>query len=247
MDLLSFVGMATRRQKEYFRQAKSLAKKFKTQEDLETHMERQSLGLVKGYRDKLMRWEEYERTLLDKVLISALASVYLGAGNNKPDEKMEKAWPTIVGNMLPPLTKFLAETKEYVKQGVLRVGDDIQDFADNDLDEVMPPPTLEGNLEEEGAEEAREEKAQGRTWKSLASRVVQYLARPTFSYFNLGRFFVAQEQGFKEMRRTAKRDKRTCVDCKGYDAMGWQPTGSVPLPGQGCRCYARCRCAVDYR
>lgn len=247
MDLLSFVGLATRRQQEYFRQAKALAKKYKTQEKLEVFMERQSIGLVKAYRDKLMRWEEYERTLLDKTLVSALASVYLGAENNKPDEKMEKAWPTIVGNLLPPLTKFLAETQEYVKLGVLRLGDDIQDFADGDLDQVVPPPPLEGNLVEQGIEEAQEEKAQGRTWKSLAQRVIQYLARPTFSYFNLGKFFVAKEQGFRQMRRIAIRDKKTCKDCKGYALMGWQPAGSLPMPGQGCVCYARCRCSIEYR
>jgi hypothetical protein len=97
MDLLSFISMATKRRSDYFSQAQTLARKYKEQPRLEKRMEEESLGLVKGLRDKLLRWEEYERTMLDKVLVSALASVYLGSKTNKPNEKMEKAWPVIVG------------------------------------------------------------------------------------------------------------------------------------------------------
>jgi hypothetical protein len=254
MDLLSMVGMATKRRSDYYSQAKTLARKYKEQPILEERMMAESNMLVKGLRDRLMRWEEYERSMLDKTLTSALASVILGSKNDKPDQKMEKAWPTIVGDMLPPLTKFLAETKEYIDSGELRLGDQTLDFADYDLTGAIPGAIglgldeLEGiNPEEEGALEAKRSRAQGKTWPSLANRVSRYLATPTFSFFNLGEYMVAQDQGFKEMRRIARDDKKTCVDCRNFDSAGWSPIGELPMPGKGCRCYDRCRCTIEYR
>lgn len=217
-------------------------------------MKAESLGLVKGLRDKLMRWEEYERTMLDKTLTSALASVILGAKSNKPNEKMEKAWPIIVGDMLPPLTTFLAETKEYIDSGTLRLGDQTVDFADYNLLGAVPgaidleTDVLEGeNPEEEGTSEAKQKRAQGQTWPSLAERVSRYLSTPTFSFYALGEYMVAQDMGYKEMRRVAKPDKKVCADCKNYGEQGWAPVGELPMPGKGCRCYDRCRCYVEYR
>lgn len=254
MDLLSFVSLATKRRGDYFDQAKALARKYKEQPILEERMTAESAALVKGYRDKLMRWEEYERTMLDKTLTSALAAFILGVGPDKADAKIEKAWPIIVGDMVPPLTKFLAETKEYVDNGTLRIGDQTLDFADYNLLGAVPGAIdlgvdeIEGiNPEEEGTQEARQSRAQGQTWPSLASRVTRYLATPTFAFFELGRYMVSQDLGYKEMRRIAKQDKRTCVDCRNYGEMGWVPVGEMPMPGKGCRCYDRCRCDIEYR
>jgi hypothetical protein len=234
MDLLSLVSLATKRRSEFFSQAKTLARKYKEQPILEKRMKAESLGLVKGLRDKLMRWEEYERTVMDKTLVSALAACILGIKNDNLDRKLEKCWPIIVGDMLPPLTKFLAETKEYIDSGVLRLGDQTLDFADYDLLGAVPGAIdlgvdeIEGiNPEEEGVEEASQRRAQGRSWPSLAERVSRYLATPTFAFYNLGQYMVAQDQGFKEMRRVAKDDKRTCVDCRNYDAQGWLPIGEL--------------------
>jgi hypothetical protein len=254
MDLLSMVGMATKRRSDYFAQAKTLARKYKEQPRLEERMRAESLGLVKGFRDKLMRWEEYERSLLDKTLTSALASVILGVKNKQTDQKLEKTWPIIVGDMLPPLTKFLAETKEYVDSGVLRLGDQTLDFADYDLLGAVPgaieldADVLEGESpEEEGSVEAKQRRAQGQTWPSLAERVSRYLSTPTYTFYALGEYMTAQEQGFKEMRRVARDDKRTCIDCRNYDSQGWVSIGEMPMPGKGCRCYDRCRCYLEYR
>jgi len=254
MDLLSMVGMATKRRSDYFSQAKTLARKYKEQPILEERMKAESLGLVKGLRDKLMRWEEYERTMLDKVLTSALAAVILGLKDKQTDQKLEKTWPIIVGDMLPPLTKFLAETKEYIDSGVLRLGDQTLDFADADLLGAVPgaidldADVLAGvNPEEEGTSEAKQRRAQGQTWPSLADRVSRYLATPTFAFFALGEYMVAQDLGYKEMRRVAREDRKTCVDCKNYDSQGWVPVGEMPMPGKGCRCYDRCRCYIEYR
>ena len=254
MDLLSLVSMATKRRSDFFSQAKTLARKYKEQPILEERMKAESLGLVKGLRDKLMKWGEYERTILDKTLVSALAACILGIKDDNLDRKLEKCWPIIVGDMLPPLTKFLAETKTYIDSGVLRLGDQTVDFADYGLLGAVPGAIdlgveeIEGiNPEEEGIQEALQQRAQGRSWPALADRVSRYMATPTFTFYTLGEYMVAQDQGFKEMRRVSKQDKKCCADCKLYDGMGWRPIGELPMPGKGCRCYDRCRCFIEYR
>ena len=254
MDLLSAIGQITKRRSDFFSQAKTLASKSKDQPTLEERMKGEAIALVKGYRDKLMKWEEYERTLIDKTLVSALAAVILGVGTDKPEQKLEKSWPVIVGDMLPPLLTFLAETKTYIDSGVLRLGDQTLDFADYNLLGAVPGAVDIGideldniNPEQIGELEAEQQRAQGKTWFSLAQRVIRYLSSPTFSFFNLGQYMVSQDQGFKEMRRVSRRDKKCCTDCKQYDSMGWQPFGELPIPGKGCRCYDRCRCYVEYQ
>ncbi len=254
MDLLSAIGMVTKRRSDFFSQAKTLAAKCKDQPTLEERMKSEAIALVRGYRDKLMKWEEYERTLIDKTLVSALAAVILGVGTDKPEQKLEKSWPVIVGDMLPPLLTFLVETKTYIDSGVLRPGDQTLDFADYNLLGAVPGAIDIGideleniNPEQIGELEAEQQRAQGKTWPSLAERVSRYLATPTFSFYNLGLYMVSQDQGFKEMRRVAKRDKKCCIDCKQYDSMGWQPFGELPMPGKGCRCYDRCRCFIEYK
>lgn len=217
-------------------------------------MRAESLGLVKGLRDKLMKWNEYERTMLDKTLVSALAACILGLKEDKSNRRLEKCWPIIVGDMIPPLTKFLAETKQYIDSGVLRLGDQTVDFADYGLLGAVPGAmdlTVDEiggiNPEEEGVQEASQGRAQGKNWPSLADRVSRYLATPTFAFFALGEYMIAHDQGFKEMRRIAHRDKKTCLDCKNYGEQGWAPIGELPIPGKGCRCYDRCRCSIEYR
>lgn len=232
MDLLSAIGQVTKRRGDFFSQAERLAKKYPDQLALEEHMLADSLILVKGLRDKQLRFEEYERSLMEKTLISALAAVYLGAGKAKPKDKMEKAWPTIVGEMMPPLVQFLTETQTYLDNGVLLQGDKTLDF-----DELTDKAELE-------AEEGR---AQGKTWPGLLSRVSRYLSTMAHSFFSLGSFFVRQEQGSSEMRRVAKKDKKCCIDCETFNAAGWQPIGSLPMPGRECRCFDRCRCFIEYR
>ena len=263
MDLLSAVGLVTKRRGDYLAQAETLAKKTKTQEQLEQKMFDESRILVKGLRDKQMKWAEYERALMDKTLVSALAAVYLGAGEAKPKDKMEKAWPSVVGDMMPPLVAFIDETKSYIDQGLLRIGDDTQDFADVDWDkyfdndfemddDVLTDPEDPGkyqikNPAQHAATVASTAGGKGRTWRGLLTRVGRYLATPTFGFFNFGRFMRKQEQGFSEMRRVARLDKRTCPDCINYHEQGWQPIGTLPMPGHGCRCYDRCRCHIEYR
>ncbi len=234
MDLLSAVGMATKRRGDYFQQAETLAKKVKNLGDLETLMKKESLVVVKGLRDKQIRWGEYERTLLDKTLISALAAVYLGSEGKKPYDKMEKAWPVVVGDMLTPLIAFLKETESRLEDGILKIGDQTLEFD-------------EKNPREVATNELQEKYGVGQTWPGVLARVIRYLANPAYSFFDLGRYYVREEQGYKEMRRVPKLDKRTCPDCVEFGNVGWQPLGTLPMPGRECQCYDYCRCSIEYR
>jgi hypothetical protein len=218
MELLSAVGQATKRRATLFNQAVVVAKKSKDQSTLEERMAVQAKVLVKGLRDKLMKWEEYERSVTDKTLISALASVYLGAGDSDPESKMEKAWPTVLGDMLPPLMEFLDETKGAIDGGTIMLGNQTEEFR-------------------EGVG----------SWVGLVTRLIRYLANPSYSFFKLGEFYVKREQGYREMRRINKGDARVCPDCRLYSYVGWVPVGGLPMPGRQCRCYDRCRCGVEYR
>jgi hypothetical protein len=53
-------------------------------------------------------------------------------------------------------------------------------------------------------------------------------------------------RGTTEMSRE-RHSTESCPSCIRYEAAGWQPVGSLPLPGQESECLTRCRCSVDYR
>lgn len=218
MDLLTAIGQITKRRTDLLSQAKRLALKVETQENLESRMTTQSKVLVDGLRNKLIKWEEYERALTDKIIVAALAAVYLGADNSQPAAKMEKAWPTILGDMLPPLITFIDETRNAINDGRIIIGSQTEEFR-------------------EGVS----------SWAGLISRVIRYLANPSYSFFQLGTYYTKQEQGYREMVRHDRGDGRVCPDCAGFSSLGWQPVGSLPMPGRECQCYDRCRCRVEYR
>jgi hypothetical protein len=147
------------------------------------------------------------------------------------------------------LKTFMDETKIYLDNGILKYNDDSLDFADGYLD---PEDSLGpiGDPEEEidaGIAEAEQGSSIGKTWPAVYGRVNRYLSTPLYSFFYLGDFYNKKEQGYKEMRRVAQRDRRTCPDCVNFGQMGWQPIGSLPLPGKDCRCWDRCRCYIEYR
>ena len=248
MDLLSLVGIATKQRPEYFKQAERLATRYKELPALEERMAQESKAIVKGLRDKQLRFEEYERTMVDKTLTAALAAVYLGAKDNRPKEKMEGAWGSIVGNMLPPLKGFLDETKLYLDNGTLKFNDDALDFADYDYDvqDALGPNDDQGLIEDD-IEEAKKDRAIGKSWPALFGRVKRYTSTPLYSFYSLGEFMTNRELGYKEMRRVPRIDARTCPDCISFGGQGWQPIGSLPMPGKDCRCWDRCRCSMEYR
>lgn len=259
MDLLSLVSQSTKRKGDFFSEAEKLAKQLKTKRNLGIKMAETSRVLVKALRDKQVKWDEYARSLMQNTLVSALASVYLGAKDSEPRKRMEQAWPIIVGDVLPPLVKFLAETDFRINKGILRIGDQTEDFSEFDFaskplpalgdvpDEIPDEDLLDDIDIEFDPEEIEEEDKKGKTWIGLFYRVNRYLVSPIYGNSELGIFLIKRDQGYREMRRIAKRDKRTCDDCKNFAELGWQPFGSLPMPGRQCTCYDRCRCRIEYR
>jgi hypothetical protein len=257
MDLLSLVSQSTKRKGDFLREAKQLAKKAKNEDNLEKLMEGDARIMVKALRDKQIKWDEYARTLMQKTLVSALAAVYLGSKDSKPEKRMEDAWPTIVGSMLPPLVKFLTETEYRVNKGILRIGDTTEDFSEwdfsampplGDVPDEIPDDELQDDIDIEfDPEEIEGKDKKGKSWVGLYYRVGRYMVTPIYGHAQLGIFLIKRDQGYREMRRVAKKDKRTCADCKNFASLGWQPMGSLPMPGKMCTCYDRCRCVIEYR
>lgn len=249
MDLLALIGDVAKRREDLFRQAEGLARKFKTQENLEKRRSSDSEKLVESLRNKTLSWVEYERSLSEGSLISSLAAVYLGAKGNSPRAIMERAWPMIVGELLPPLNTFLQETKEYLDSGKLVLEEDVEDFADADGgkaniwqgDDIPLPPG------ESPITVGKVDSKKRPSWKGISSRASRYMASSTYSSSALGSHLVKVSQGFSYMRRFALHDDKTCADCARYAERGWQSLGSLPLPGKQCQCYDRCRCRVEYR
>jgi hypothetical protein len=249
MDLLSLIGETTKRKGALLTQASRLAQHSKSQGTLEAKMQEEAKGLVKALRDGEIRWGEYSRTLVDRTLISALAAVYLGSWDSNPNSRMEQAFPVIVGDMMPPLKNFLDQTQGALESGVLMVGDKALDFADGDLFEDIYIPEgseMEPMLETSGQINPKQQH-RTTTWPGLYSRVKRYISSPTFSFYALGESLAKKDQGYKQMRRVAKKDPRTCPDCEQFERKGWQPIGTLPMPGKQCRCFDRCRCYVEYR
>jgi len=57
----------------------------------------------------------------------------------------------------------------------------------------------------------------------------------------------AQKAGYDEERWVLGVAEH-CDDCLAYEAMGWQPIGTFPLPGSGAtRCLTNCACHLEYR
>lgn len=85
------------------------------------------------------------------------------------------------------------------------------------------------------------------SWAGVINRLVRFIATPTYNFFQLSNFEVHKRQGAGEMRRQTRQDSRVCTDCLYFESFGWQPLGTLPLPGEQCICFDRCRCVVFYR
>lgn len=125
-----------------------------------------------------------------------------------------------------------ASPTKYASRSIAYDDDLAQDIIDD-----MPTRLLEGSPG----------KAIPATWGGVEARTGRYIVTPIFGWNEYGQMGLKQEQGFREMIRYARLDKKCCEDCIGYAAQGWQPIGILPVPGQRCRCHDNCRCWTDYR
>lgn len=65
-------------------------------------------------------------------------------------------------------------------------------------------------------------------------------------------FFAAEREAVRESgrqfeERRTLHARESCVSCVDYARMGWQPAGTLPLPGQNSKCGSFCRCTIERR
>lgn len=55
-----------------------------------------------------------------------------------------------------------------------------------------------------------------------------------------------KEAGYTHERRLLNPAEH-CEDCIRYDAMGWQPIGTLPRPTEKSECRAHCKCSMEFK
>lgn len=239
MELLTFIGQAARRKGDYIERADRLAESTGSLEKLEEEMGGRATALARKLNAGKITFSEFQRAVAEDTLVSSLAAVKLGYGRDSG--LTDSAYAETMGAM-QYLWRFFEDIKRALSEGKIEYGSAEQDFADAEEteDEILDEIPESALTPTPGASIPA-------SWRGLRTRLERYLVTPAYRWFNAGRMARRQELGAREMRRRALRDKRTCQDCRDYDAAGWQPIGSLPVPGTRCRCHDRCRCVLEFR
>lgn len=237
MELLTFIGQAARRKRDYIERAEDLADSTKSLERLEEEMSERATSLSRKLAIGKITFAEFQRAVAEDTLVSSLAATHLGRG--KRTELSDSAYAEAMGQM-QYLWRFFEDIRKALDEGKIKYGS--VDFAA--VDELED--AILGFIPED-ALDAEPGKSIPSSWSGVRSRLDRYLVTPAYRWYNAGEMARRQELGSTEVRRIAKRDKRVCRDCLDYEAAGWQPIGSLPVPGTRCRCLDRCRCRLEYR
>lgn len=250
MELLTYIGQLVSRRKTLEDRAQELLSGRDSVEKMEKEMRDRNLALVERLRRAKIRFTEFQRVAADETMTAALAGIMLGGKTRK----LTEAQFAEATNSLPYLWKYFNDIQKALNTGRIEqvsdyseIDDMLYDLMIEDPDQYemmleiiddIPTGLLEGSAG--GA-------AIPATWEGVLGRLDRYLVSPIYGFAALGAMGLAQTQGYREMRRYARLDRKTCEDCIGYDAQGWVPIGLLPPPGQRCRCHDRCRCFVEYR
>lgn len=79
----------------------------------------------------------------------------------------------------------------------------------------------------------------------IADRMSMYGEHIRMSYWS-GSTAGKGEAGYTQERRVLTAAEH-CDDCEGYASQGWVEIGTLPPPGDGSVCGARCACEMDYQ
>ena len=255
MELLTYIGQATKRKSRFEEFADDLVSEFPSVEKIEEEMAKRNSALASRLEKGKMRFSEFERVAADSTVTAALSGVMLG---DKRDTNLKDQTFATTMRSLPYLWKFYEDIKSSLQDGRLSYAGS----TDGELEGLSLSPSKGARKAltayDELAQDVLDEiptrlmvptvgKSTPATWNGVESRLSRYLVTPVYSWFSFGEMERMSRVGMKQMRRRAYLDKRCCVDCIGYDAMGWQPMGALPVPGERCRCLDRCRCSMDYR
>lgn len=259
MELLSYVSQVAKRKDRLIERSRDLAASYSTLDSLEQEMGEQNKGFVYRLKTDRMRFTEFQRVVADGTITSALSGVMLGDGikTNLTDSTFASTTKA-----LPYLWKYFNDLDTAIRSGKLEkmsseeaVGPDIgksptkyartgttgmtDDDAYQAMLDQMPTRLMSGDATG---------KAIPATWEGVEERTSRYLVTPIYGWYSFGEMDQKRRTGFKEMwRKIPKVDSKCCDDCLRYSGMGWVPMGTLPPPGQGCRCLDRCRCFIEYR
>ena len=258
MELLTYISQVAKRKPRFEERAADLAKAFPAVEELEEEMRGRTSGLIKRLSRGKMRFTEFERAAADDTITSALAGVMLGDGRETSlrDETFASTTRT-----MPYLWEFYREILYSLNDGKLvYVEGDEDPPAINSADPgrspskyaklgygATDPEVFQDMVDAMPTRQPQLGKSRPASWEGVEYRLGNYLAAPVYSWYTKGQMANAQRTGFREMRRECICDKKTCRDCRAWAADGWQPIGTLPLPGDRCQCLFNCRCSLDYR
>lgn len=255
MELLTYVGQATKRKSLFEELAEDVVSEFSSLEAVEEEMAKRNKALATRLERGKIRFDEFQRVSADGTITSALSGVLLGDGNQTSLKDQ-----TFAASMrsLPYLWKFHESIKSSLQTGRLAYAGtrngELEGLAFSPSKGARKAFTATDELAQEVLDEIptrlmvpTEGVSTPASWQGVEERLSRYLVTPVYSWYSFGEMERMNRIGMKQMRRVARLDKVCCDDCRGYDSMGWQPLGTLPVPGERCRCHDRCRCVIEYR
>lgn len=242
MELLSYLSTLNSRRKALEYRAQELLSGRGSVELMEKEMRDRNIALVERLRREKIRFTEFQRVAADETVTAALAGLMHGSKK----KKLTDAQFADATRSLPFLWRLFNDIEKALQSGKLESVNDYEEYDYESLYEILEEEL--GDEELEALMDGSLEGAMGvATWEGLAGRTDRFLSSPIYGFVAAGAMALATQQGNTQMRRVARRDKRTCPDCIQYDSMGWVPIGSLPPPGRLCACHDRCRCEVIYQ
>jgi len=255
MELLTYVGQATKRKSRFEELADDLVSEYSTVDSVENEMAKRNKFLANRLRDGRIRFSEFQRVSADSTIVSALSGVMLG-----DDTSTSLRDETFASSMraLPYLFSFHESIKSSLSMGKLSYADtrngELEKFGFSPSKGARTVLNATDDLAQDVLDSMptrlmvpTEGKSIPATWEGVEERLSRYIITPVYSWYCYGELAKMTRVGMKQMRRRANLDKKACRDCRGYDNLGWQPIGSLPVPGERCQCHDRCRCVIEYR
>jgi hypothetical protein len=129
MDLLTFVGVASRRKESYEERARDLASSYSSLEGLEEEMEERAEKLALRLKESRVTFSEFRRAVAEDTLVSSLAALMLGREN---DENLpQNAFMEAMGQM-KYLWNFFDDIKLSLDSDRLSDSDSFEEETDDD-------------------------------------------------------------------------------------------------------------------
>lgn len=247
MDMLSYIGQLSNRKQKLIHRAQELLSGRKSVKKMEKEMVERNRALVSRLRENKIRFSEFQRVAADETVTAALAATMLG----RKATEVNSTQFAEASKSLVYLWNFFAAIQKSMDSGRLDNPEFQEPLGIEDLYDMYAGDYTDEEIQEyldqfTDRELGITEGGGPATWQGVESRLGRYLVTPMYGFAAAGTLALNQTLGYKQMRRVARHDKKTCEDCRMWDSMGWQPIGLLPPPGQRCRCHDNCRCYIDY-